>query len=349
MHTKFHAHLTFARLRPSYCMLANFTNRHSRLCTKHQNVALKLKMLKQKKIVETENPDAFIRLKTDDQIKAKLNGMSKQRVTYEFWKKAEVEVKKRTGETKVIKKMVLISEEKESDAFALAFLEEISEFREHAKRVSTQYKAQRTLKENLKDGHVAIHLDFADDYWCRSQEEIQSAYWNTLIVTLHPAVVYFRQAEKVKVKSFVFVSNEIRHDAKFILALLKKLIPHVKLLVSNAKHCHFFSDSPTSQYRNKTIFKLISHHKKYFGLEATWNYSEVGHGKGPCDPIGGTAKRQADMAVRNGKVIIQDAADFYSWASSEGGCIACLRGCIACITCSLVLKIMKKAKTFWLT
>ena len=70
--------------------------------------------------METENPDAFIRLKTDDQIKAKLDGMSKQRVTYEFWKKAEVEVKKRTGETKVIKKMVLISEEKESDAFTLA-------------------------------------------------------------------------------------------------------------------------------------------------------------------------------------------------------------------------------------
>ena len=63
--------------------------------------------------------------------------MSKQRVTYEFWKKAEVEVKKRTRETKVIKKMVLISEEKASDAFALAFLEEISKFHENAKRVST--------------------------------------------------------------------------------------------------------------------------------------------------------------------------------------------------------------------
>ena len=129
-------------------MLANFTNRHFCLCTKHQNVALKIKMLKRKKIVETENPDAFIRLKTDDQ-KVKLDCMSKQRVTYKFWKKAEVEVKKGTGETKVIKKMVLISKEKESDAFAFAFLEEISEFREHAKRVSTQYKAQKTLKENL--------------------------------------------------------------------------------------------------------------------------------------------------------------------------------------------------------
>lgn len=27
------------------------------------------------------------------------------------------------------------------------------------------------------------------------------------------------------------------------------------------------------------------------------------------------------MAVRHGKVVIQDAFDFLSWASSEGGCI----------------------------
>ena len=138
--------------------------------------------------------------------------MSKQRVTYEFWKKAEVEVKKRAGETKVIKNMVLISEEKESDAFALAFLEEISEFRDHAKGVSTQYKTQRTLKENLKDGHAAIHLDFAEDYQYKSQEEVQSLCWNASTVTLHPPVVYFCQAEKAKVKSFVFVSNEIWHS-----------------------------------------------------------------------------------------------------------------------------------------
>lgn len=93
---------------------------------------------------------------------------------------------------------------------------------------------------------------------------------------------------KCKSKSFVFVSNETRHDAKFIL---KKLILHVKLLAPNSTHCHFFSDPPTSQYRNKTIFMIIDHHKEYFCLQATCNYSEVGHSKGPCDPIGGTAKR----------------------------------------------------------
>ena len=43
---------------------------------------------------------------------------------------------------------------------------------------------------------------------------------------------------------------------------------------------------------------------------------EAGHGKGPCDPICGTEKRKADLAVKNEKAIIQDAQDFYQWAKT---------------------------------
>ena len=38
---------------------------------------------------------------------------------------------------------------------------------------------------------------------------------------------------------------------------------------------------------------------------------EAGHGKGPCDPIGGTAKHKANQAVKNGRFVIQDAGEFY--------------------------------------
>ena len=30
---------------------------------------------------------------------------------------------------------------------------------------------------------------------------------------------------------------------------------------------------------------------------------KAGHGKGPCEPIGGTAKRKADQAVTNDKAV----------------------------------------------
>ena len=135
-------------------------------------------------------------------------------------------------------------------------------------------------------------------------------------VTLHPAVTYFRQARRMKAKSFVFVSNEVRQDAKFIFTLLKKLILHVRLLVSNAKHFHFFSDSPTSQYRNKTILNSPTITRNISVEKPLGTIPKLGTARDHVTQLV-VPKCQADMAVRHGKVIIQDAADFYSWASSE--------------------------------
>ena len=39
----------------------------------------------------------------------------------------------------------------------------------------------------------------------------------------------------------------------------------------------------------------------------------MGHGKGPCD---GLTKRMVDEAVESGKVVIQDATDFFAWTQS---------------------------------
>ena len=41
-------------------------------------------------------------------------------------------------------------------------------------------------------------MGFVEDYRCRAQQEVQSAYWNTSQVTLHPAVVYYKDGEEVK-------------------------------------------------------------------------------------------------------------------------------------------------------
>lgn len=59
----------YAKMRPTHYVLANFVNRRSCLCTRHQNLALKLKMLKTlDKTVQT-NPDTFSKQTTDDDIK----------------------------------------------------------------------------------------------------------------------------------------------------------------------------------------------------------------------------------------------------------------------------------------
>jgi hypothetical protein len=52
------------------------------------------------------------------------------------------------------------------------------------------------------------------------------------------------------------------------------------------------------------MFHVVSMHMADFGAEATWDYLEAGHGKGPCDGLGSSVKRSADMAVKQGRAFI---------------------------------------------
>ena len=138
------------------------------------------------------------------------------------------------------------------------------------------------------------------------------------MVTLRPAVAYYRSEDgPLSHKSSIFVSDELGHNSATVYAFLKELIPNLKTMLSNLKHIHYYMDSPISQYRNKTIFYLLSRHKELSNVTASWNYFEAGHGKGPCDGVGGSVKRMADEAVGQQKVDIQDASDFFAWTQQQ--------------------------------
>ena len=66
---------------------------------------------------------------------------------------------------------------------------------------------------------------------------------------------------------------------------------------------HFVTDSPTSQYRNRSICTLVAKLPKLFGVTASWTWLEAGHGKGPCDGVGGGIKKKADKLVKSGRII----------------------------------------------
>ena len=142
------------------------------------------------------------------------------------------------------------------------------------------------------------------------------------MVTLHPAVIYFRDDKhELQHSSYVYVSEVLHHNAAMVISIIDKLIKTVKVLVPDLKYVHFWTDLPSSQYRNKTIFDVISRFAELYGPHASWHYFESGHGKGQCDGVGGTIKRNANNAVKQGKVLIQDAADFYAWAVQSEKCI----------------------------
>ena len=168
------------------------------------------------------------------------------------------------------------------------------------------------VQARLPNLHAIVQMDFVENYTCQSNEEVQPAYWNASMVTLHPCVAYLKSTEgELSHFSRVFVSDELGHNSATVFAIIKRLMSEMKETSPGLQHVHYYTDSPTSQYRNKTMFHIVSQHEKLFGVTASWNFFEAGHGKGHCDGVGGSMKRMADEAV-----FIQDAADFFAWAKS---------------------------------
>ena len=119
-------------------------------------------------------------------------------------------------------------------------------------------------------------------------EEVQSAYYNKSQVTIHPMVVHYKNADgNLDHKSFVGISPDRSHTATQVFGFIKKLVGELKQLLPTLTTVHYLTDSPTSQYRNRSIFNIIAHHRNMFGLDCSWQFFEAGHGKGPCDGVGG--------------------------------------------------------------
>ena len=208
----------------------------------------------------------------------------------------------------------LIEQQLPRELFKELFEKELDEFSGHVARVRRQYSELRKLKQHLPSHEMIVQMDFAENFSCRSLDEVQTAYWNQTSVKLHPVVVYFKENDTLAHKSFVVVSDEASHSASTVCAFTDSLMPRLKEIDPDVRVLHYWTDSPSSQYRNRFIFCTVANHKSLYGMEARWNYFESGHGKGPCDGLGGTTKRMADEAIRQGNAVIQDPKEFYSWA-----------------------------------
>lgn len=56
---------------------------------------------------------------------------------------------------------------------------------------------------------------------------------------------------------------------------MDKLIQAIKVFVPNVTWVHYWTNNPTSQYRNKLIFSCIANHSSIYGIYARWNYWKI--------------------------------------------------------------------------
>lgn len=202
----------FCSLRPSYILPASFASRKTCLCQRHQNMALKLRGLKAQGIDIPTSPDVFVEKVTvaNNTLDALLQSCGPA-VKYKEWKRVQEEDGK--------KRMKLLTVEDPKHKFCQEFKKQVKEFKSHTERVRKQYEQVRLLKHNLPADHAVVQMDFAENYLCQSNKEPQSAYWNGAMVTLHPAVTYYKNENGELIhKSTVFISDELAHNASTVYA-----------------------------------------------------------------------------------------------------------------------------------
>lgn len=172
-------------------------------------------------------------------------------------------------------------------------------------------------KESVSENEFVVTLDFSENYTCQVQDAIQSQHWSNVQATLHPYVVYYRKNSEIKNLNYVVISEKLHHDANAVHMFNSKLNAHLKSKFGpeNVKKMYYFSDGAGSQYKNKYNLINLLNHEKDFASKAEWNFFATSHGKGACDGIGGTVKRNAFRSSLQNTNITSPRL-LYEWAKT---------------------------------
>lgn len=318
---------TFCKLRPFWVLLPDSRSRDTCLCKLHTNMDLIIKGLYQRKIIpvmtsqnllsmlccDVYSVDCLHRncLACKNKVVCYQEFDNSIEMTYWQWDTKQDVTKGKERKIRITEKVKKTEEPKKCIEKIESMLKE---YLMHCGNIVSQYNAFKKLKESLRDGECIIHIDYSENYAVKSHQEIQSYHFggSRKQLTLHTSVIYFLDAENMPQRqSFCTVSECLRHDISAVWAHIIPILEYISEIRAGIHTLHFISDSPSSQYRNKKIFHMISSLHVYLSSidTITWNYSESGHGKGAPDGVGAVIKRTADRAVSQGQDI-KDLDDF---------------------------------------
>lgn len=166
----------------------------------------------------------------------------------------------------------------------------------------TKFDVPRAKDVQLENEGV-LQIDFAENFVCQGQDEVQAAHWHQKQLTLFTSALYYGE----DVHSKVFVSDNEKHTKDTIVPFLYKILTS---LPKDLKILKIWSDGPTSQFKNKFMAAMISRFESEFELKIYWNYFATSHGKGCIDGIGATAKCIVRKHIRARTHIVNNASEF---------------------------------------
>ena len=97
---------------------------------------------------------------------------------------------------------------------------------------------------------MIISGDFSKNYSLKHHNEIMSAHWTQEQVSLFCSTVHYSKDEVKKHQHYVLCSNDLGHVKDSIYFYNKYFIDDLKEIEIAVKNVHYWSDGPSSQFKN---------------------------------------------------------------------------------------------------
>ena len=319
----------FCKYRPKFVVIPRFKDRDTCLCVKCENFKLLLSGLKAANVVEEKNKNDILStmccdIANEDCLFRKCQmcltnsvnynvAVNEEKIQYQRWGTANVDHKTKPG----VSVKITQRETKETSVGAAVklFKGMLIDYMAHVARIIHQGSAWKIVESNLSEDDLMIAVDWSENYNCQYSREIQSMHFGASHQQLALHTGYAKSSDFAE--TFCTVSDDTDHGPKGIFAHLRPVL--AKYVSEKIKRVHFFSDGPTTQYRNRKMFKIVARNVSAVipAVECiSWNFSESGHGKGIPDGVKGTVKRNADSIVAHGGDI-RDAPTFVTELSKK--------------------------------
>ncbi len=122
--------------------------------------------------------------------------------------------------------------------------DEAKPFVEHLFNKDWQNRAEELIMK-LKADEVPGVYDFAENFKCAHQREVQSAYYSHDSATLHPVVLYYNCLNCLKTvrESIVLMSDDLTHDYHLIHAFQKNITLHLSQTTRGLQIATFYQFS----------------------------------------------------------------------------------------------------------
>ena len=232
------------------------------------------------------------------------------------WQKWETQAYIHDGKRK--SKKVLATKTGTFRSMFQELLVETAPLAKHLFTASWQQGQFTTIRGKLPDNWSLFVLDFAENYACISQDEIQSAHWAIQQVTVHPIVCYYKCNEEEHThlvqEALVFLSDDLTHDSHAVHHFESLAVKHLQEKRGlNFQHIVEFTDGCSGQYKSKSPFADISYTKLTHGISFERNFFGSRHGKGPSDGVSGVVKSAVRRAVISRRVTINTAEEMFDY------------------------------------